>query len=172
MVVGNQPTDEADERQSPQRENPPALWRTPSDFSTVLASLIHLTSIAAWPLFARERTPADAAHRVSVGCLAGAWRRGSVGREHFAVGADEVKAVDVEVAGVDEYPDAGTELADVAVQLYVFARAVGQGDDQGAYVGGDACDECPGPEVGGAAVGADVSSWRYRWTSAASTPGT
>ena len=73
-------------------------------------------------------------------------RCGSTGREYFAVGADEVKAVNVEVAGVDEHPNAGTQLADVAVQLQIFACAVGQGDDQGAYVGSDTCDECPGPK--------------------------
>jgi hypothetical protein len=108
------------------------------------------------------RSAASAVPRVAV----------SVGPEWLAVGADDINAVNVEVAGVDEHPHAGTERADVAVQLQIFAGAVGQGDDQGADVGGDACDECPRPKVGGAAVSSDVSSWRYRWTNAAATPGT
>jgi hypothetical protein len=74
------------------------------------------------------------------------------------------------VAGVDEYGNAGTELSNVAAQLQIFAGAVGQGDDEGSYFGGDACDERPRPEVCRSAVGGDMSPRGYRRPSAATTP--
>jgi hypothetical protein len=68
-VVGNQPSDEAAEAQHSQRENPAAPWRPPSDFLTVLASFIHLSSIAAWRRFARERASAVASWHVQMNAL-------------------------------------------------------------------------------------------------------
>ena len=59
-----------------------------------------------------------------IGIFGAAWPGGSVGLEWLAVGADDVKTVDVQVAGVDEYSNACTELADVAVQLQIFVPTV------------------------------------------------